>query len=159
MSLMHLLTYRLEPFIRRMLNNVDPFYPKVIVNGKEELAFSVQIAKEYDSIKANRFLARGKEEEIIDYRGNVELQDNRLGSLQSKDLSTTRYPIMFYAVDWEQLLRDEYIHDIFQGSIVMMGSWATILEIQVGRINSLHHLNKKVAGKANPDMFGLGCSC
>jgi CHASE2 domain-containing sensor protein len=130
-------------------------FPKMKVNGKDELAFSVQVAMKYDSLKAKKFLARDKEEEIIDFKGNVELQDNRLGSLQSKELSTTRYPIMFYAVDWEQLLRDEYIKDIFEGSIVMMGSMGDYFGDPSWEDKFFTPLNKKVAGRANPDMFGL----
>ncbi|MBK5279864.1 MAG: hypothetical protein JJE09_13475, partial [Bacteroidia bacterium] len=40
-------------------------YPRRIINGKEELAFSVRIAMQYDSVKAKKFLARGKEEELV----------------------------------------------------------------------------------------------
>jgi CHASE2 domain-containing sensor protein len=130
-------------------------FPKMMVNGKRELAFSVQVAMLYDSIKANKFLARGKDEEIINFRGNVELVENKLGDLQLKETSSTRYPIMFYAVDWDQLLNDEYIKDIFEGSIVMMGGMGEFIGDPSWEDKFYTPLNKKVAGRANPDMFGL----
>lgn len=130
-------------------------FPKMMVNGKRELAFSVQVAMLYDSVKTNKFLARGKDEEIINFRGNVELVENKLGDLQLKETSSTRYPIMFYAVDWDQLLDDEYIKDIFEGSIVMMGGMGEFIGDPSWEDKFYTPLNKKVAGRANPDMFGL----
>lgn len=130
-------------------------FPRMDVNGKEELAFSVQIAMLYDSMKARRFLARNKQEEIINYRGNVEIQDYRLSGLNSADLSTTKYPIMFYAIDWDKLLQDEYIKDIFEGSIVMIGIMGDYFGDPSWEDKFFTPLNKKVAGRANPDMFGL----
>lgn len=130
-------------------------FPKISVNGKEELAFSVKLAMMYDSVKTNKFLARNKYEEIINFRGNVELMDNRLSSITEQDNSTTRYPIMFYAIDWDKFLEGEYIGDIFEGSIVMMGSLGSYFGDPSWEDKFFTPLNKKVAGRANPDMFGL----
>jgi CHASE2 domain-containing sensor protein len=130
-------------------------FPKINVNDKDELAFSVQTAMLYDSIKTKRFLARNKNEEIINFRGNVELQENRLSSINNQDISTTRYPIMFYAIDWEDFLMGEYLPDIFNGSIVMMGSLGAYFGDPKWEDKFFTPLNKKVAGRANPDMFGL----
>ena len=66
-------------------------FPKMTVNGNEELAFSVRLAMMYDSVKTEKFLARNKYEEVINFRGNVELMDNRLSSISKEDISTTRY--------------------------------------------------------------------
>jgi CHASE2 domain-containing sensor protein len=130
-------------------------FPSMMVKDKRELAFSVQIAMLYDSVKTSNFLARGNEEEIINFRGNVELIDNRLGVLQIKELSSTGYPVMFYAVDWDQLLNDEYFKDIFTGSIVLMGGMGDFFGDPSWEDKFFTPLNKKPAGRANPDMFGL----
>lgn len=130
-------------------------FPRMPVNGKEQLAFSVQIAMLYDSVKAKKFLARNKYEEVINYRGNVELQDYRLSAVKEADISTTRYPIMFYAIDWDKLLDDQYIHSIFEGSIVMIGIMGDYFGDPSWEDKFFTPLNKKVAGRANPDMFGL----
>ncbi len=129
--------------------------PKITVKGHDEIAFSVAVAKKYDSIKAKKFLDRNKYEELINYRGNVEVQDVRLKNLASKDLGTTRYPIMFFAIDWDQLLGGEFIPDIFNNSIVMMGSLGNKIGDKTWEDKFFTPLNKKVAGRANPDMFGL----
>ncbi|MBN8651564.1 MAG: CHASE2 domain-containing protein [Cytophagales bacterium] len=130
-------------------------FPKMKVNGNEELAFSVRLAMMYDSVKTKRFLARDKYEEVVNFRGNVELMDNRLSSIASQDNATTRYPIMFYAIDWDKFLQEEYIGDIFEGSIVMMGSLGANFGDPSWEDKFFTPLNKKVAGRANPDMFGL----
>lgn len=130
-------------------------FPRMSVNGKEQLAFSVQIAMLYDSVKTKKFLARDKYEEIINFRGNVELQDDRLSGLKNTEISTTRYPIMFYAIDWPELFQGEYIKDIFEGSIVMLGIMGEYFGDPAWEDKFFTPLNKKVAGRANPDMFGL----
>lgn len=130
-------------------------FPSMMVNGKKQLAFSVQVAMLYDSVKANKFLAREKDEEIINFRGNVELIENKLGTLQIKETSSTHYPIMFYAIDWDKLLEDDYIKDIFEGSIVMMGGMGEYIGDPSWEDKFFTPMNSKVAGRANPDMFGL----
>lgn len=130
-------------------------FPTMDVGGTKELAFSVQVAMLYDSAKTKKFLSRGKKEEIVNFRGNVEVVENKLGELQIKETSTTKYPIMFYAVDWDQLLNDEYIKDIFSGSIVMMGIMGDKIGDPSWEDKFFTPLNSKPAGRANPDMFGL----
>ncbi|HMR56957.1 MAG TPA: CHASE2 domain-containing protein [Cyclobacteriaceae bacterium] len=130
-------------------------FPKMTVNGNEELAFSVRLAMMYDSVKTEKFLARNKYEEVINFRGNVELMDNRLSSISKEDISTTRYPIMFYAIDWDKFLEEQYLEDIFKGSIVMLGSMGSYFGDLSWEDKFFTPLNKKVAGRANPDMFGL----
>lgn len=63
----------------------------------------------YDSAKTKKFLERDKYEEIINFRGNVEVRDNRLSSLTKIDNSTTRYPVMFYAIDWDKFLEENIL--------------------------------------------------
>lgn len=130
-------------------------FPTMDVNGKRELAFSVQVAMLYDSIKTKKFLSRGKKEEIINFRGNVEVVENKLGELNIKETSATKYPIMFYAIDWNQLLNDEYIKEIFTGSIVMIGIMGDYIGDPSWEDKFFTPLNSKPAGRANPDMFGL----
>jgi CHASE2 domain-containing sensor protein len=134
-------------------------FPSMKVNNKRELAFSVQVAMLYDSVKTNKFLSRGNSEEIINFRGNVEVVENKLGKLQIKETSASGYPIMFYAIDWDQLLRDEYIKDIFEGSVVMMGGMGAYFGDPSWEDKFYTPLNSKVAGRANPDMFGLVVHC
>jgi CHASE2 domain-containing sensor protein len=129
--------------------------PKVDVNGKNEYAFAVGMCMLYDSIKTMRFLARGKEEEIVNYRGNVEVQDVRLKSFGKKDLSTTNFNGMYYAVDWGELFRGEVAADLFKDRIVILGFMGDYFGDPAWNDKYFTPLNKKVAGRANPDMFGV----
>jgi CHASE2 domain-containing sensor protein len=131
------------------------FIPKVVVDKKDEYAFAVGMAMEYDSVKTKEFLSRNNEEEIVNYRGNVEIQDVRLRSLKNKDLGTTNFNGMFYAVDWDKLLAGEVAADLFKDRIVILGFMGDYFGDPSWNDKYFTPLNKKVAGRANPDMFGV----
>jgi CHASE2 domain-containing sensor protein len=120
------------------------FAPYRLVNGKRELAFSVRMAMLYDSAKAERLLARSKPWEVINYRGNV------------LDMhGATNYPTMFFALDDEQVLREEFAPEMVKDQIVIMGYMGDDFEDATWEDKFYTPLNKKMAGKANPDMFGV----
>lgn len=131
------------------------FPPRMKVKGKEHLAFAVQMAMLYDSVKTKEFLGRNNEEELINYRGNVEMQDVRLASIKNKDLSTTRYPVMFFALDVDQVLREEFFPEMIRDKIVIFGFLGQYFGDPSWSDKFFTPLNKKVAGRANPDMFGV----
>jgi CHASE2 domain-containing sensor protein len=131
------------------------FPPRMLIKGKEHLAFGVQLAMVYDSVKAKEFLRRNKAEELINYRGNVEMQDVRLASIKGKDLSTTRYPNMFFALDVDQVFRRDFLPDMIKDKIVIFGFLGEKFGDQSWSDKFFTPLNKKVAGRANPDMFGV----
>jgi len=131
------------------------FVPTYKVNDQDENAFAVQMCMMFDSAKTKRFLARKKKEEIINYRGNIEIQDIRLKAVREKETSTTRYPLMFYAVDADQLLNGEVLPDLFTNSIVIVGFLGAYFGDPSWNDKYFTPLNRKVAGRANPDMFGV----
>ncbi|MCU0368157.1 MAG: CHASE2 domain-containing protein [Cyclobacteriaceae bacterium] len=131
------------------------FVPRYDVNGEEQLAFAVQLCMQYDPEKTKRFLARTKEEEIINYRGNVEMQDVRLKTIHDKAISTTNYPGMFFALDVDQLLREDFDSSLLKDKIVIMGFMGKQFGDPAWDDKYYTPLNKKVAGRANPDMFGV----
>lgn len=131
------------------------FVPKYKINDEEQYAFAVQMCMMFDSAKTKRFLERNKDEEIINYRGNIEIQDIRLKSIRQKETSTTRYPLMFYAVDADQLLNEEVLPDLFNNTIVIVGFMGSYFGDPSWNDKYFTPLNKKVAGRANPDMFGV----
>ena len=131
------------------------FVPRMKVNGKEELAFAVRVAMLYDSVSAIKFLERKKVEELINFRGNVEIQDVKLESLKKKDLATTKYPMMFYALDVDQVLREEFAPEMIKDNIVIFGYLGQYLGDPSWNDKFFTPLNKEVAGRANPDMFGV----
>lgn len=131
------------------------FVPQMMVKGKEELAFAVKLAMVYDSAKTLDFLSRNKEEELINYRGNVEVQDVRLEAVKSKDLATTEFPMYFYTLDVDQVFRGEFLPTMIKDKIVIFGFLGEYLGDPSWNDKFFTPLNKKVAGRANPDMFGL----
>lgn len=131
------------------------FTPKMDVNGKIEYAFAVGMAMEYDSVKTKRFLARDIEDELINYRGNVEIQQVKLKNLQGLDLSSTNFNAMFYAVDWDKLLAGEVASDLLKDRIVIMGFMGNYFGETTVVDKYFTPINKKVAGRAFPDMFGV----
>ncbi len=130
-------------------------FPSMQVAGKEELAFSVQIAMLFDSVKTKKFLARKKAEEVINFRGNIEVRQLRLKSIKNDETATTNFKTMFYVVDVEEMLRGEVLPEMFKDNIVMMGYLGDYLGDPSWDDKFYTPLNKKVAGRAHPDMFGL----
>jgi CHASE2 domain-containing sensor protein len=129
-------------------------FPKVNVNGKDELAFSVQIAMLYDSVKTEKFLKRNKYEELINFRGNIEVRELRLNTLKNDETAATNFGTMFYVVDYYQVLNGEVLPELFKDNIVIMGYLGDYLGDPAWEDKFFTPLNKKVAGRANPDMFG-----
>ena len=131
------------------------FVPRIVINGREELAFSVKLAMLYDSVKTMALLKRNKEEELVNFRGNIEMQDVRIASIKSKDLSTTKYPVMFYALDVDQVLNENFLPGIITDNIVILGFMGAYFGDPAWNDKFFTPLNKVVAGRANPDMFGV----
>ena len=129
-------------------------FPQWNVNGKQQLAFSVQIANQYDSLITKKFLDRGAKEEWINFRGNIEVLTMRFKTEKMSNMGATNFKTMFYAVDAEQLLRGEVLPEMFKDRIVILGYLGDYLGDSAWEDKFFTPLNKKVAGRANPDMFG-----
>jgi CHASE2 domain-containing sensor protein len=129
-------------------------FPSRIINGKRELAFSVRMAMMYDSVKAKKFLARNKDEEIINFRGNIEVRQLRINSLKNEETSTTNFGTMFFVVDAEDVLTGNVSPELFKDKIVVMGYLGDYLGDDAWEDKFYTPLNKKLGGRANPDMFG-----
>src|SRR5262249_28575032 len=125
------------------------------VNGKDHLAFSVQVAMQYDSAITNKFLARKKKEELINFRGNMEVMQLGYDTEKNDETNASKYPTMFATLDAEQILRGEFVPAMFEDKIVMMGYLGDYLGAPAWEDKFFTPLNKRVAGRANPDMFGL----
>jgi CHASE2 domain-containing sensor protein len=129
-------------------------FPSRVVNGKRELAFSVRIAMMYDSVKTKKFLARDKDEEIINFRGNIEVRQLRINSLKNEETSTTNFGTMFFVVDAEDVLKGNVSPELFKDKVVVMGYLGDYLGDDAWEDKFYTPLNKKLGGRANPDMYG-----
>jgi CHASE2 domain-containing sensor protein len=119
------------------------FIPKMNVGGEEQVAFAVKLASYFDKEKAEKFLTRNNEEEIINYRGNVI------------DYGATKFGNKYFALDTEDVFNENFTPDMITGKVVMF----CYLGKYLGDRESLEDkfytpLNEKYIGRAFPDMFG-----
>ncbi|MEQ8240705.1 MAG: CHASE2 domain-containing protein [Cyclobacteriaceae bacterium] len=119
------------------------FIPKIDIGGEEQIAFSVKLASYFDKEKAEKFLERKNEEEIINYRGNVI------------DYGATKFGNKYFALDTEDVFNENFTPDMITGKVVMF----CYLGKYLGDRESLEDkfytpLNEKYIGRAFPDMFG-----
>ncbi len=133
------------------------FAPKWDVKGKDELAFAVQVAMLFDSVKTKRFLKRKNETEVINYRGNFEVEDVRLKSLRKLELGNTDTlrKVSFTALDVEDVMAEKFDPSVIKDKIVLIGFLGSYFGDPAWNDKFFTPLNKKIGGRANPDMFGL----
>lgn len=121
------------------------FNPQIMVNGKRELAFSVMISMLFDSAKTNRFLARDNYREVINYRGNIVDWHG-----------ASNYAGRYIVLDWDQALdTSRFVGELFRDKIVLFGFLGSDLRDTSWDDKFFTPLNKKYAGKARPDMYGV----
>ncbi len=130
------------------------FFPKINVSGKDELAFSVATAMKFDSVKTTGFLKRSKHEELINYRGNFEIQEVKV-NIDKDEISSSGFTGMFTALDIGDVLTENFDSTLLKDKIVLMGFLGDYFGDPSWGDKFFTPLNKKVAGRANPDMFGL----
>lgn len=107
-------------------------------------AFGVKMAMIYDSAKTKKFLARKNFTEVINYRGNVV-----------DIFHTTKYPQMFYTLDVTDVFTENFVPEMIKDKIVIFGYLGAELGDPSWSDKFYTPLNNKLAGKANPDMFGV----
>ncbi len=113
-------------------------------DGKPQYAFSVAMAMAYDSVKTKEFLKRDNFKEIINYRGTIV-----------DTYGQTLFGVGFYALDVNQILTESFEPSMIKDKIVIMGFMGNEFGDPSWADRFYTPLNKKMAGKANPDMFGV----
>jgi len=131
------------------------FLPRLKVNGKYENSFAVELVRLYDSTKTQKLFSRGNDEEIVNYRGNIDMVDVKLKVLQKKNLGTSNFRVLCYALDIDQLYNGNFTPEMIKDKIVIMGFLGDYFGDTSWEDKYFTPLNKKVAGRANPDMFGV----
>lgn len=120
------------------------FNPKIKVGSEMHYAFSVQLAMAYDSVKTKKFLARNNYSEVINYRGNIV-----------DFFHQTNYPQMFYTLDVSDVMTENFVPEMIHNKIVVFGYLGDVIGDPSWADKFYTPLNNKMAGKANPDMFGV----
>lgn len=124
----------------KMCRTFNPYFD---IQGDRKLAFSVQMASYLDSAAAAEFVARGYDEEVINYTGNV------------LDYGATKFGTKFFALDVPDVFNENFTPEMIEGKIVMF----CYLGKYLGDRESLEDkfytpLNEKYIGRAFPDMYG-----
>jgi CHASE2 domain-containing sensor protein len=116
------------------------------VNGKNNLAFAVVLASIYDSAKAQAFLKRGNDSELVNFKGNV---------VDIFGQANENYRNVFSAIDVDQVLNDGFEESAVRDKIIIMGYLGDYFGDTSWEDRFYTPLSTSLAGKANPDMFGV----
>jgi CHASE2 domain-containing sensor protein len=129
-------------------NTSRSIMPKAKVNGKIEPAFAVKVAELFAAEKAKKFLARNKETEFINFRGNV-IPTGEKGE------------IGFIALNYDQILTGnadsvEFTPDVIKDKIVLLGFMGEKNYLEKSYVDKFYTpLNENYVGKSTLDMFGV----
>lgn len=146
-------TYNAYPAFANLITDADvqedlkmcrTFAPQLRTeDGENQIAFSVMMASFLDSAKAQTFLDRGHEEEVINYRGNV------------LDYGATKFGNKYFALDYYDVYDGNFIGEIIKDKVVIF----CFLGEELGDRENFEDkfftpLNETYVGRAFPDMYG-----
>ncbi len=120
------------------------FVPQLeLDNGENQVAFAVKMASYLSKEKADKFLARGNEEEVINYRGNV------------LDYGATKFGNKYFALDVWDVYSGNFVPEIIKDKVVIF----CFLGEELGDRENFEDkfftpLNETYVGRAFPDMYG-----
>ncbi|MEM9895209.1 MAG: CHASE2 domain-containing protein [Bacteroidota bacterium] len=120
------------------------FYPQLsTMDGENHLSFAVTLASYLDSAKAQKFLNRDNEIEVINYKGNV------------LDYGATKFGNKYFALDVYDIYSGNFFPDIIKDKIVIF----CFLGEELGDRENFEDkfftpLNETYIGRAFPDMYG-----
>lgn len=128
------------------LKSCRRFNPSIqMLDGTTEYAFGVQTAMLYDSVKTKKFLARNLPLEVINYRANI-----------IDPYGASAYSDRYFTLDcMDALDTSRFVSGLVKDKIVMFGFLGADLYDTSWDDKFFTPLNKKFAGKARPDMYGL----
>ena len=120
------------------------FPPKrTLTNGDTHIAFAAKIAEIYQPGITEELFKRKNDFEVINYRGDFV-------NFFEEDKFATR----FYALDWDQVLNEDFVPGLLKDKIVIFGFLGAEFGAPEWEDRFYTPLNPKIAGRANPDMFG-----
>ncbi len=125
------------------LKNTREFAVKERSGDQDYLAFGVKLVDTYAPEKAEKFVNRGNDVEVINYRGNV------------MDFGATRYGTTFFALDFTDVFMENFDPSVIEDKIVIMCFMGSQLGDRLSTDDKYYTpINAKYAGKSDADMFG-----
>jgi CHASE2 domain-containing sensor protein len=119
------------------------FPPVAVIDDKIEKSFAVKVSELYDQEKTKDFLKRDNEYEVINYRGNIA------------DFGQTNFGGRYTALDVKDIFQRKFTPETIKGKVVLMGYMGDDFNDMSWEDKFYTPLNKKYAGRSNPDMFGV----
>jgi len=128
----------------------------VINGGGTYVAFGAKMAQLFDSTKIDKLLERGKDFELVNYRGDVFLRpffyNQATGTFEMRE-QQDKYT-RFQVLDWNHVIDEDFAPEMIEGKIVLFGFMGEQLGGVAWEDKFFTPLNTKIAGRANPDMYG-----
>ena len=122
-----------------------PSYRGVLGTDEEYVAFGAMLASKIDPTAIEDLKKRNNEYEIINYRGDF---------YNFYDPDTTEFR-RFGALDFDEVLYENFDPDFIKDKVVILGFMGNdFLDLYSWEDKFFTPLNKKVAGRATPDMYG-----
>lgn len=119
------------------------FWPQMEVKGEKHVAFAVKMAEYYDPEKAQKFLDRGYESELINFKGNV------------LDYGATKFGTKYFALDVQDVFMGNYVPEMIEGKVVIFCYLGQFLgDRRTFEDKFITPLNANYVGRTLPDMFG-----
>lgn len=133
-----------EADVQEDLKMCRQFVPQIrTADGENQIAFGVKMASYLDSAKSQKFLDRGNEVEVINYRGNV------------LDYGATKFGNKYYALDVPDVFGSNYVPEIIEGKVVLFCFLGEYLGDRENFEDKFFTpLNDVYIGRAFPDMYG-----
>lgn len=123
------------------------FNPKMpLLGNRVHRAFTVELAMQYDSVATARFLRRDNFSEVINFRGNV---------FDRYEQNNPNYRNVFYVLDVDDVFSENFTPETVRDKVVLFGYLGAELGDPSWTDRFYTPLNQTLAGKANPDMFGV----
>ena len=125
------------------VNSCRSFVPTWNLGGTQLNSFSVEVVKKLEPIRAQRFVDRNKDEEIINYKGNISVQ----GAYQ---IGYEYYK----TIDFKEVLFNTFDTSIIRDKILILGYLGDYILDNRSSEMFYSPLNRVVLGKSLPDMYG-----
>ncbi|MEQ9007944.1 MAG: CHASE2 domain-containing protein [Ekhidna sp.] len=146
-------TFNAEPAFANLITDADvqedlkmcrEFFPTITTSDDSvHKAFAVKLASYVAPEKAQKFIERGNEVEVINYRGNV------------LDYGATKFGNKYYALDVGDVFGSNYTPDIIEGKVVIFCFLGEYLGDRENFEDKFFTpLNEVYIGRAFPDMYG-----
>ena len=111
--------------------------------GNEHIALGIKLASFLDPEKAEKYLARNNEIELINFKGNV------------LDFGASKFGTKYVALDWQDVLEENFTPETIEGKLVIFCYLGDYLDDRTSFEDKyITPLNAVYAGRTLPDMYG-----